>query len=85
MPPKSKDWSHYLPSALFVIYTTHQASTKFTPAELLHGHQLCHPFEESHLNQDPLSPAEYAQTEFDRVRSFHSQAQKFIKRAQDRQ
>ena len=27
MPPKDNDWSHYLPSALFVIRTTRQKST----------------------------------------------------------
>jgi len=85
MPPKAKDWSHYLPSALFVIRTTRQASTRFTPAELLHGYQLRHPFEDSNFQQEPRDPEDYAQAEFDRVRSFRSMAHKFIQRAQDRQ
>src|SRR5690349_19759314 len=42
MPPKDNDWSHYLPSTLFVIRTTRQKSTRFSPAELLHGYQLHH-------------------------------------------
>ena len=85
MPPKAKDWSHYLPSALFAIRTTRQASTRFSPAELLYGHQIRHPFEDIHLDQTPKDPVDYAQEEFDRVRDFRSRAHKFIQRAQDRQ
>ena len=34
------DWSHYLSSVLFITRTSRQASTRFTPADLLHGYQF---------------------------------------------
>ena len=85
MPPKDNDWSHYLPSALFVLRTMRQQSTKFSPSELLHGHQIRHPFEEIPPDLAPIDPADHAQTEFDRISEFRTKAHKFIKRAQDRQ
>jgi len=85
-PPAPGDWSHYLPSALSVIRNTHQASTKFSPSELLYGHPMRHHFEEEeNTTGDLKDPVEYAQEEFSRIREFRSQAHQFIKRAQDRQ
>ena len=85
MPPSKKDWSHYLPSALFVIRTTRQQSTRFSPSELLYGCQVRHPFQEVDLNQEQKDPIDHAQEEFDRLRNFRAQAHAFIKRAQERQ
>jgi transposase InsO family protein len=85
-PSTPGDWSHYLPSALSVIRNTRQASTKFSPSELLYGRPMRHHFEnESTAFEDPKDPEEYAQEEFGRIREFRSQAHQFIKRAQDRQ
>jgi hypothetical protein len=85
-PPTPGDWSHYLPSALSVIRNTRQASTKFSPSELLYGRPMRHHFEEEESTTgDPKDPVEYAQEEFSRIREFRSQAHQFIKRAQDRQ
>ena len=85
-PPTPGDWSHYLPSALSVIRNTRQASTKFSPSELLYGHVVRHHYEpEEIVTQDPRDPEEYAQEEFCRIREFRSRASQFIKRAQDKQ
>jgi hypothetical protein len=72
-PPTPGDWSHYLPSALSVIRNTHQASTKFSPSELLYGFPMRHHFEnESTTVEDPKDPEEYAQEEFGCIREFSS-------------
>jgi transposase InsO family protein len=84
-PKNPGDWSHYLPSALFVTRTTRQASTKFSPSELLHGHQIRHHFGEDDATQEPKDPIEYAQEEFGRIKAFRNQAHKFIQKAQERQ
>jgi hypothetical protein len=84
--PTSGDWSHYLPSALSVIRNTRQASTKFSPSELLYGYPMRHHYGQQESSPpDPEDPEEYAQEEFVRIREFRSQAELFIKRAQDRQ
>src|SRR5436305_11955953 len=84
--PASGDWSHYLPSALSVIRNTHQASTKFSPSELLYGYPMRHHYEQGgDAPADPKDPEEYAQEEFSCVKEFRSQASQFIKRAQDQQ
>lgn len=84
-PAKPGDWSLYLPSALSVIRNTRQQSTRFTPSELLYGCQLRQPFESSDIHQDPLDPVEYAQAEFGRISNLRTQADGFIRKAQDRQ
>ena len=84
-PKDPGDWSHYLPSALFVIRTTQQGSTKFSPSELLFGHQIRHPFETGSPMHEPPDPVEFAQQELARIKDFRNQAQKFIQKAQDRQ
>ena len=84
-PPKPGDWSHYIPSALSVIRNTRQASTKFSPSELLYGFQMRHHFEEPDPDHEPLDPVDHAQAEFDRIRQMREQAHKFIERAQARQ
>ena len=84
-PSKPGDWSIYLPSTLSVIRNTRQSSTRFTPSELLFGHQLRQPFESADYPQEPCDPLEYAQTEFGRIRDFRTQAHGFIRKAQDRQ
>jgi Integrase zinc binding domain/Integrase core domain len=84
--PASGDWSHYLPSALSVIRNTRQASTKFSPSELLYGYPMRHHFDQEESEPaDPKDPEEYALEEFTWIREFRSQASQFIKRAQDRQ
>ena len=82
-PSKPGDWSIYLPSALSVIQNTYQASTRFTPSELLFGHQLRQPFEAADYPSEPCDPLEYAQDEFGRISKFHAQAHGFIRKAQD--
>jgi hypothetical protein len=53
-PQKSGDWATFLNSAVYVTCTTKQASTRYTPAELLYGCEIHQPFEiqdESHEEQ----------------------------------
>ena len=84
-PKTPGDWSHYLPSALFITRTTRQGSTRFSPSELLYGYQVRHPFESEDGAHEPLDPIEYAQQEFSHIKDLHAQAHKFIQKAQDRQ
>jgi hypothetical protein len=84
-PSKPGDWSIYLPSALSVIRNTRQASTRFTPSELLFGHQLRQPYEMTDYPSEPRDPLEYAQDEFGKICEFRAQAHGFIRKAQDRQ
>src|SRR5947199_6737472 len=68
--PASGYWSHYLPSALSVIWNTCQASTKFSPSELLYGFPMRHHYkQEEDATTDPKDPEEYAQEEFSRCTS----------------
>ena len=83
--PKDGDWSHFLPSALFATRVTRSATTKFSPAELLHGHQIRQSFESDDTTPEDLSPDEYASIEFDRIQNIRQQAGRFIIKAQNRQ
>lgn len=83
-PPKG-DWSHYLNSALFATRVAKQASTNFSPAELLHGYQFRQPFDRRDQEDQDLDPARYAREELSRLQEIRTQAGAFIKKAQDRQ
>ena len=77
------DWSHYLSAALFTTRTSRQASTRFSPAELLHGYQFCQNFDTHDLEIKELDPDSYMAQEMSRLQEIHTQASGFIKRAQD--
>ena len=61
--PSGGDWSHYLNSALYATRVTKQASTRFSPAELLHGYHFRQPFDHRDPDTKILDPEEYASTE----------------------
>ena len=69
-PKDPGDWSHYLPSALFVTRTTRQGSTRFSPSELLYGYQVRHPFEPGDPMHEPPDPMEYTQQELAQIKDF---------------
>ena len=39
-PPKKGNWDHYLQSAVYATWVSVNESTKFSPAELLHGYKF---------------------------------------------
>lgn len=84
-PQATGNWSHYLPSAVFVTRVTKQGSTNFSPSEILYGHQICQHFESEQTVTEDLNPEEYLLQEVSRLKEIRHQASKFIKRAQDKQ
>ena len=85
--PKTKDWSHYVHAAAYVVRTSKSASTKYSPAELLTGRKFRQPFDSRSQSPPPEIPdlESYADQEFDRISSIRTKAQGFIKNAQARQ
>ena len=79
------DWSHYLSSILFITRTSRQASTRFTPADLLHGYQFRQAFDHRDPAVNHPDPEIYMDQEMSRLQEIRTQAAGFIKRAQDRQ
>ena len=79
------DWSHYLSSILFITRTSRQASTRFTPADLLHGYQFRQAFDPRDPRIKNPNPEAYMDQEMSRLQEIRTQAAGFIKRAQDRQ
>src|SRR3954469_4641072 len=77
------DWSHYLSAALFTTRTTQQASTRFSPADLLHGYQFRQNFDTRNPEIKELDPESYMAREMSRLQEIRTQASGFIKRAQD--
>src|SRR3954471_19564576 len=83
--PNKGDWSHYLPSVLFATRVTKSATTKFSPSELLYGHQIRQNFDPDISDVDHLSTEEIATIESMRIQNMRQQAGKFITKAQARQ
>jgi transposase InsO family protein len=83
--PKNGDWSHYLSSALFATRAATQASTRFSPAELLHGYRFRHPFDDRDYGVTEKDPEIYAREELSRLQEIRTKSGEFIKKAQDRQ
>lgn len=79
------DWSHYLSSALFITRTSRQASTRFTPADLLHGYQFRQAFDHREPKTKEPTPEAYMDQEMSRLQEIRAQAAGFIKKAQNRQ
>jgi hypothetical protein len=80
-------WDHYLSNALFVIRTMKQASTRFSPSDLLYGRQLC----DGHTSWEPSNDLEdrdnldYLLMDVKRLQQIRQEAHKFITRAQAKQ
>jgi Integrase core domain len=83
--PRSGDWSHYLQSALFAIRVSQQASTRFTPAELLTGRKFRLPFDNRDQPITIIDPEDYAIQELARLQEIRTEAGNFIIKAQSRQ
>jgi Integrase zinc binding domain/Integrase core domain len=83
--PKNGSWDQYLSIALAATRYTKSKSTNFSPHELLHGFPYRRNYEPEGLIDDDLTPIEWAQKEFSRIRSIQKLGSQFIKRAQDRQ
>ena len=83
--PKGGDWSHYLSSAIFATRVAQQASTRFSPADLLHGYKFRLPFDNRDYGVTEKDPEIYAQEDLSRLQEIRTKAGDFIKRAQDRQ
>jgi hypothetical protein len=83
--PKDGDWSHYLPSAIYATRVAKQASTRFSPAELLHGYRFRQPFDTRDREKTEEDPEIYAEQELSRLQEIRTKAGAFIKKAQDRQ
>ena len=84
-PPKKGNWDHYLQSAVYATRVSVHESTKFSPAELLHGYKFRQPYDHRDQEVQEISPESYAHQEFARIQEIRAQASKFIEKAQDRQ
>jgi len=82
------NWDHYLPSALFAIRTSRQEATTFSPFELVYGRLPRKQFEipeEDYKESHEDRIWSYIIKDMDRLQAVREKAQRFIKRAQDRQ
>ena len=84
-PPKKGNWDHYLQSAVYATWVSVNESTKFSPAELLHGYKFQQPYDSHDQEVQEISPESYAHQEFTRIQEISAQASKFIEKVQDRQ
>jgi hypothetical protein len=83
------DWDIYLPSALFVTRTMPNESTKFTPSELIYGHQMRQVVDKHITDHEDESDSDrfvdHYLEEKKRIGSIRQKAQTFIEKAQTRQ
>jgi hypothetical protein len=83
------DWDIYLPSALFVTRTMPNESTKFTPSELIYGHQMRQVVDKHIADHEDESDSDifvdHYLEEKKRIGSIRQKAQTFIEKAQTRQ
>ena len=84
-PPKKGNWDHYLQSAVYATRVSVHETTKFSPAELLHGYKFRQPYDHRDQEIEEVDPESYAHQEFSRIQEIRAQASQFIKKAQERQ
>ena len=86
-PPKKGNWDWYLQSAVYATRVSVNESTKYSPAEMLHGYKFRQPcdYRDGEIEIQELDPESYAHQEFAKIRDIRKRAEDFIVKAQKRQ
>jgi len=78
------DWDEWLPYAMFTYNTTPHSATKFTPFELMYGHQATLPTALTKQPKQTYSYEDYAQELRERLRATNQLAKEHLKQEKEK-